>query len=262
MLRAALHRGGFLLRDRETRAGRATNATLYLLNAVFVLAYVVSTYDLAAPYGAAIRALEVVLALAFLCEYVVRIASADTPRAEVTDPYAVVDLVAVLPVFVVGVGTDVGFLRGLSTLRVFRFLRLLVDEQQVLGRTVRRRTIRRLELSVTIFLIFFISTGFVYAVEAGENPEIANFGDAFYFTVIAVSTVGFGDIVPTTAAGRWVIVAAVLVGLILIPWQASRLRSLPAATDATCGRCGAAVSSDDRYCRRCGEPLTDDPREP
>jgi voltage-gated potassium channel len=250
MFQRVLSRVGFLLRDRSTLAGRLTNATLYVLNTAFVAAYILSTYSLPAPYGVLVRGLELGLGVVFLGEYVARVSSADSPRAEMTNPYTVVDLVAVLPVFLVGF--DVGFLRGLHTLRVFRFLRLLVNEQQLFGRSLHVRTIRRVELSVTIFLIFFISTGFLYAVEADANPAISNFGDAFYYTVIAVSTVGFGDIVPVTDAGRWVTVTAVLVGFVLVPWQASRLRNLPDVRDATCPRCGEAVNDEDRYCRRCG----------
>jgi voltage-gated potassium channel len=261
MVRGFFNRVGFLLRDRQTRAGRATNAVLYVLNTAFILLYILSTYDFAASTLLVIRSLELALGVVFLGEYVVRVESADDRLAEIKNPYTIIDLVAVLPLFVFpGLGAE--FLRGLSTLRIFRFLRLVVNEQQIFGKSIRAQTIRRLELSVTIFLIFFIATGFVYAAEAAANSEISNFGDAFYYTVIAVSTVGFGDIIPTTAAGRWVTVVAVLVGFILIPWQATRLREASSLTDVACPRCGTLVSDDDRYCRQCGETLVDEDRQP
>jgi len=73
-----------------------------------------------------------------------------------------------------------------------------------------------------------------------------------------LSTVGFGDIIPTTAAGRWVTVIAVLVGFVLIPWQATRLREASTAPEVACPWCGASVSADDQYCRQCGETLVDE----
>lgn len=255
VIQGTMDRLGFLLRDSETTPGRATNAALYVLNAVFIGLYILSTYPLAEPYPTLIRGGEVALATVFLGEYVVRVYSADDRLAEITDLYTIVDLLAILPVFLLP-GPDVGFLRGLHTLRVFRFLRLLVDERQVIGRSVRVRTVRRIELSVTIFLIFFISTGFIYAAEHGTNPDIATFGDAFYYAVIAISTVGFGDITPVTVAGRWVTVTAVLLGFVLLPWQAARLRDLP-STDADCPRCNADVGSHHQFCWQCGETLSE-----
>lgn len=261
MVTRVLDRIGFLLKDRETRMGRATNAVLYALNTAFIAVYVLSTYQLSPTHATAVRITELVLASVFVLEYVVRVYAADDSRRELRNPYTVVDLVAVLPVFVFP-GPDVGFLRGLHTLRVFRFLRLLVDEQQFLGRSLRVRTVRRIELSATIFLIFFIATGFLYAVEVAANDAIANFGDAFYYTVIAVSTVGFGDIVPRTEAGRWVTVAAVLVGFVLIPWQASRLRDPYHLPATQCPRCGERIDDRDRYCRRCGLAQTGEAGQP
>ncbi len=252
---APIDRIAFLLRDRSTPAGRATNAILYALNTLFVLLYIASTYDLPAVWLATIRTAEIGLAVIFLGEYGIRIRAADSSWTELTNPYTVLDLLAVVPVLVTQ-GIGIGFLRGLHTLRIFRFLRLLIDEQQLFGRRLSIRTVRRLELSVTIVLIFFLSTGFIYAVEGGVNPAISNFGDAFYYTVIAVSTVGFGDIIPVTAAGRWITVLAVLVGFVLIPWQATRLRQPTAETgDIDCPRCGTTVADSDRYCRQCGRRL-------
>ena len=252
---APIDRIAFLLRDRSTPAGRATNAILYALNTLFVLLYIASTYDLPAVWLATIRTAEIGLAVIFLGEYGIRIRAADSSWTELTNPYTVLDLLAVVPVLVTQ-GIGIGFLRGLHTLRIFRFLRLLIDEQQLFGRRLSIRTVRRLELSVTIVLIFFLSTGFIYAVEGGVNPAISNFGDAFYYTVIAVSTVGFGDITPVTAAGRWITVLAVLVGFVLIPWQATRLRQPTAETgDIDCPRCGTTVADSDRYCRQCGRRL-------
>src|SRR6056297_2757978 len=144
MIRTALDRIAFLLRDQETRAGRFTNATLYVLNAIFVGLYILSTYDFASQTLLAIHTAEVGLAIFFLGEYLIRVYSAESAWVEILNPYTVIDLVAVLPVLIAP-GSGAGFLRGFHTLRIFRFLRLIVDEQQVLGRSIRVQAVRRIE---------------------------------------------------------------------------------------------------------------------
>ena len=45
-------------------------------------------------------------------------------------------------------------------------------------------------------------TGFVYETQHAHNPQIANYADALYFTVTALTTTGFGDItLPGTPGG-------------------------------------------------------------
>ena len=49
------------------------------------------------------------------------------------------------------------------------------------------------------------------------DPEFDTFGSALWFSVTTVSTVGYGDLVPETAAGKTVAAALMLVGLGMIP---------------------------------------------
>lgn len=49
------------------------------------------------------------------------------------------------------------------------------------------------------------------------DPAIGTYGDAFWWSVSTVTTVGYGDVVPTSAGGRLVGVALMLTGISLIP---------------------------------------------
>jgi voltage-gated potassium channel len=90
---------------------------------------------------------------------------------------------------------------------------------------------------------------------------VQNFGDAFYFVVVAVSTVGFGDIVPSSSAGRLVTVAMIISGIIFIPFQAARifrawLQASSQKRMVICTNCGLDRHDvDAEYCKKCGEPL-------
>ncbi len=251
-------RAGFYLRDVESPGGKVVTYLLYVLNLVFVGLYVASTFEAAAPQAGLIRAAELWLAVLFTVEVAVRVDSADDPRAELTDPYTLADLVAVLPVFVVSVAPaagNVGFLRSLYVLRVFRFARLNFANDTFLNYRLTRSRLFTVRIITSIILIFFVAGGLIYSIEASVNPDIANFWDAFYYAVIAITTTGFGNVVPETLAGEMVTAVGLLVAAIVIPWQVARARD-PRTSDAHCPECGLdRHDRDATYCRRCGERL-------
>ena len=110
----------------------------------------------------------------------------------------------------------------LAIFRIFRFPRF-ISHNHLLFDTISLKMINFAWLVVSIIIIFFVYSGLFYFVENPFNPNVQNFGYAFYFTVVAVSTVGFGDIVPVTQSGRLVTVAMIISGIILIPFQAARI---------------------------------------
>jgi len=253
----------FYLLDHRTWLGRAIDIGLLGLNLLFVLVFVAETYSLSASFQRRLWQFEVAIAVVFLVEYVLRLYGAESRIAEATSPYTVVDLVAILPTFTVlllpGVTlVDVGFLRVIRIVRVLRFYRFTQDEEFFFG-TVSVGRLRSMRLLLTVLSLFFVAAGLFYSVEAAQNPDVSTFGDAFYFTVVTLTTVGFGDVVPVTRAGRWVTVAAVLAGIILIPWQASKIVRAWTPGDkrhVTCPNCGlASHDADASHCKACGHVI-------
>jgi voltage-gated potassium channel len=251
----------FYLLDHRTPVGKAIDVVLLGLNLLFVAVFVAETYPVADRFGPELWALEVGVALVFLVEYLLRLYGARDRTAELFDPYSVVDLLAILPTLAVlvlpgsAVAANVGFLRVVRVIRVLRFYRFTREREFFFG-TVSLGTLRAMKLLLTVLTIFFVAAGLFYTAEQGANPAVDTFGDAFYFVVVALTTVGFGDIVPTTGAGRLVTVAAILAGIILIPWQASRIVrqwTSPERTDVTCPECGLTGHEPDAsHCRACG----------
>jgi voltage-gated potassium channel len=70
--------------------------------------------------------------------------------------------------------------------------------------------------AVTNLAVFiFVMTAIVYETQKFRNPQIANYADALYFTVTALTTTGFGDITLSGTTGRLITVVIMIFGVTL-----------------------------------------------
>jgi len=258
----------FYLVDSKTPLGKLIDIFIIVLNFVICAILVVETYDVSEAVRGLLWNTEVIIVAFFIIEYTARLYGSQDRLKQLVDIYSVIDLIAILPtvallVFpVFGVALNVGFIRLIRVFRVFRifrFLRYTADPDFFFG-NITVHVLKVVQLLITILMIFFISSGLFYTVESSVNPHVKNFGDAFYFTVVTLTTVGFGDIIPLSEAGRMVTVLMIISGIILIPWQASRLVRewihIASKEDITCPQCGLRYHDKDAsHCKSCGHVI-------
>ncbi|MBC7080228.1 MAG: ion transporter [Methanothrix sp.] len=257
----------FYMIDFRTPLGRAIDIAIIALNIMVVVLFVIETYPLPSRISLLLWRLEIAIIFIFMIEYILRFYGAPDRWSYVKETYSLIDLVAIMPTLILlvlpifGVYADLRFIhiiRIMAVFRIFRFLRFIAEDHLLFG-IISLRMLNVARLVFIVMTIFFISSGLFYFAESPVNPEVNNFGDAFYFTVVAVSTVGFGDIVPVSGAGRLVTLMMIISGIILIPIQVSRiLREWISAPRKRhiCNGCGQEWHEEDaRYCRICGSPL-------
>lgn len=207
-----------------------TNLLLAILIVVAVLAAVIETEPtIAGGHEELFGDLEVLFASIFLVEYVGRVWSVvDNPRYEqyrfprlryMVSGIALIDLAAIVPALFAFGGASSLVLRFF---RVFRMIRLAK-----LGRTSRAwRTIRaalverRFEFGLVLGLValtLLISSSLLYWAEADAQPE--KFGSiprALWWSIITLTTVGYGDVYPVTSLGRFFATIIALTGVMVI----------------------------------------------
>jgi voltage-gated potassium channel len=142
----------------------------------------------------------------FVVEYITKLYLAPSRRRFVT--HHLIDLAVIaLPM-----------LRPLRTLRLLRLLRVGVVLTNALGRARDIITHRGLHfVLLTVLALVLVCSGLEVAFEENASgSNIHSYGDALWWAVVTVTTVGYGDRYPVTAAGRGVAVVLMLVGIGLI----------------------------------------------
>lgn len=248
----------FYLDDVTTITGLFVNLSILGLILLSLLIYVVQTFDIGETWQLILSRLELIILIIFAFEYLVRLWCTEHKLKFIFKPLAILDLLAILPVFI-GL-FDISFFRVFRSFRMLRIIRFFgfgisifqihKSDQIVIARIL-----------LILASIIFVYAGLIYQVEHPVNSEVfRNFFDAFYFCIVTMTTVGYGDVLPITDQGRLVTVMMILTGVLLIPWQISDLtRQLLKSTqkvETQCLKCGLATHDiDANFCKCCGTKL-------
>lgn len=253
--------------EADTRAGKLFD--LWLIAAILVSVIVVvldSVGPVAERYGTVFDWFEWGFTLLFTAEYLLRLACVRHPMRYATSLFGIIDLLSVLPTYIALLVPEAYALvdvRVLRLLRVFRILKLVsyVNEYSVLlaALAASRRKIL-IFLSFVMMVVLLLGTT-MYVVEGPQNG-FTSIPTSVYWAITAVTTVGFGDIVPTTDVGRAIASVMMLIGwgTLAVPTgiisAELTARRVPVPTTRTCPNClEEGLGAEDRYCRRCGEGL-------
>ena len=111
-------------------------------------------------------------------------------------------------------------------------------------------------------IVYLLLLLLLYKTEfAAGNTGFASFWDAVWYSLVTMTTVGYGDITPVTNLGRLLSGFIMLLGytIIAIPTgivSASFIdETREPAREGRCPRCDSKVRKSDRYCSHCGEKL-------
>nr|QNO48062.1 hypothetical protein DFIJPJLC_00005 [Methanosarcinales archaeon ANME-2c ERB4]QNO48651.1 hypothetical protein LENKHJGJ_00022 [Methanosarcinales archaeon ANME-2c ERB4] len=244
----------FYLHDTTTSEGRFIDLSIICLNLFTVLVFIVESYFHNANPGI-FWDIEVVTVSIFVLEYVLRLWVAEKKVQHVFEIYSIIDLVAIIPTFITFL--DLRFVRIFRVFRIFRFMRF-VDTGAFLAEDAKMHDIRIIKIIFTIVSIIFVSSSFIYAAEQADNPKINDLGSAMYFSIVTLTTVGFGDVVPVTPLGRLITVLMILVSIAIVPWQLGLLIkefmfSVSGKRVVACEKCGLMHhDADATHCKHCG----------
>ncbi|XP_059366889.1 potassium voltage-gated channel subfamily D member 2-like isoform X2 [Carassius carassius] len=160
-------------------------------------------------YALAFFCLDTACVMIFTVEYLLRLIAAPSRYKFVKSVMSIIDVVAIMPYYIGLVMTDNEDVSGaFVTLRVFRVFRIFKFSRHSAGLRILGYTLKScaselgfLLFSLTMAIIIFATVMF-YAEKGSSASKFTSIPAAFWYTIVTMTTLGYGDMVPKTIIGK------------------------------------------------------------
>lgn len=208
-----------IVESRETKAGRYFDYVIQALIFLSIVSFSIETIpDLSEDTRQTLYYIEVVCITIFSIEYLARIYLAKNKLKFIFSFFGLIDLIAILPFFL-SFGFDLRSARILRFLRVFRLLKLARYNSAIQRFLVAFKMIRE-ELimfgAVALILIYLSAVGIYYFENEAQPEQFSSIFSSLWWSVVTLTTVGYGDVYPITIGGRIFTFVILMIGLGII----------------------------------------------
>jgi voltage-gated potassium channel len=205
-----------IINHPDTRDGRIFSLSIQFLIVLSMLSIATETLPgLSTDARQILRYFEIFTVTVFTIEYILRIVLADRSLKFIFSFFGIVDFLAIAP-FYFASGIDLRAIRGFRLLRLFRIFKL-VRYSRAAQRYHRAFILGREELvlfGLSSLVILFLASIGIYYFENPVQPDVfSSVFHSLWWAVITLTTVGYGDMVPVTAGGRFFTFILLVVGL-------------------------------------------------
>lgn len=210
---------------------------------------------------------EYLLTAFFTFEYITRLYCSPQPSKYAFSAFGIIDLLATLPLYLGFLFPGARYLlviRAFRLIRVFRIFKLFnfwIEGEMLL--TALRDSSKKIAVFFMFVVILVISIGtLMYIVEGGKpNTQFSNIPNSIYWACVTLTTVGYGDITPVTALGKFLSGCVMLVGytIIAVPTgivSVSLMKRHTKMMARECPNCHKKGHEEiAKFCKYCGTPL-------
>ncbi|GIS81268.1 MAG: ion transporter [Gammaproteobacteria bacterium] len=179
-----------------------------------------SVPEIAEEYHGLLRISEWIFTVLFTIEYVARLWCVASRKKYALSFFGLIDLFAVIPTYLsvlIPGGEVLAVVRILRVLRVFRILKLVqyIGEAEVLVATLKASRFKIVVFLITVMSIVVVIGSIIYLIEGPENG-FTSIPRGLYWSVVTLTTVGYGDVTPQTPIGQALAAMLMVLGYALI----------------------------------------------
>lgn len=201
----------------NTPAGKLFDVLLLffiILSVVVIMLETIPGVDI--RYHDELIILEWIFTSLFTIEYILRIFCTPKPIKYIFSFYGIIDLLGILPMYLSFFITGSNILSGIRILRLLRIFRVLKMIHFIDEGTRLKRALRDSRNKIIVFLYFVVIVSMLvgtlmYIIEGKENG-FYSIPQSIYWTIVTLTTVGYGDIVPHTALGQFLAMLVMIMG--------------------------------------------------
>ncbi|MCB9222711.1 MAG: ion transporter [Crocinitomicaceae bacterium] len=251
----------------ETPAGKWFDIILLIIILISVIGVMLeSVPGIREDWGELLHTGEWVLTIIFSLEYIARLLCVKRPILYIFSFYGVIDLLSVLPtylgLFFVGTG-PLRVLRCVRLLRLFRILKLhqFVEDSERLMRALKSSRTKITVFLFTVLMLVVILGTIMYLVEDHQSG-FTSIPRSIYWAIVTLTTVGYGDIAPSTPLGQFIASIVMILGyaIIAVPTGIVTNELMNDKNNIVSNRACPNCSKDDHdedadFCKHCGHQL-------
>jgi voltage-gated potassium channel len=255
--------------EADTPEGKAFDVILLILIAASVLTVMLESIEpLQRQYAALFTVVEWMFTVFFTIEYLLRLYCVLRPMRYATSFFGIIDLLAILPSYLaLFLPTAQYFLiiRAFRLIRIFRIFKMahFINEGDIIIQALRASRAKITVFLTFVSLLVIIIGAVMYLIEGGSNEGFSSIPRGVYWSVVTLTTVGYGDITPRTELGQLISAVVMILGyaIIAVPTgivSAEFVKEYKSgkANTQSCRYCGQEGHDPDAiHCKYCGEKL-------
>lgn len=255
--------------EADTKEGKVFDVTLLIAIILSVVVVILSSVDsISVKYGYLLKWFEWIFTILFTIEYFLRIYSINKPFKYIFSFMGIIDFLSIIPTYLVFIYPPMHVLVDIRIIRLIRIFRVFKLSRYLRGASIMQIALRSSQPKIIVFLLsvslIVVVIGTLMYIIEGQTNGFENIPKSIYWSVVTLTTVGYGDVVPVTSLGKFLasIIMILGYGIIAVPTgivSASMVKATQKnVSTQACRECSKEGHEPDAiHCKHCGAKLNE-----